>query len=84
MGVLAWIIIGGLAGWLARKIAGRNNRIGLIGNIVIGIVGAMLGGFLISLMTGNAITWDFNFQSFLVAIFGSVVLLTIINLLKGK
>lgn len=84
MGVLAWIIIGGLAGWIASMIAGRNRSLGLIGNIVVGIVGALVGGFILSLLTGNPIDFDFNFQSLLVAIFGSVVLLTIINLLKGK
>jgi len=84
MGVLSWIIIGGLAGWIASMIAGRNKSLGLVGNIVVGIVGALVGGFILSLLTGNPVDFDFNIQSLLVAIFGSVVLLTIINLLKGK
>lgn len=84
MGILAWIVIGGLAGWIASMIAGRNKSLGLIGNIVIGIVGALIGGFIVNLVSGNPVDLTFSFQSLLVAIFGSIVLLTLINLIKGK
>lgn len=84
MGTLAWIVIGGLAGWIASIIAGRNRSLGLIGNIVVGILGALIGGFIVNLISGNLVDFSFNIQSLLVAIFGSIVLLTLINLLKGK
>jgi uncharacterized membrane protein YeaQ/YmgE (transglycosylase-associated protein family) len=84
MGTLAWIVIGGLAGWIASHIAGRSKSLGLIGNIVIGILGALIGGFLVNVISGNPVDFSFSFQSLLVAIFGSIVLLTLINLFKGK
>ncbi len=84
MGILSWIIIGGIAGWLASIITGNNRSIGFVGNIIIGILGALIGAFILNLLTGNPISLNFSFQSLLVSIFGSVVLLTLINLFKSN
>jgi uncharacterized membrane protein YeaQ/YmgE (transglycosylase-associated protein family) len=52
MSILAWIVVGLIAGWLAERITGRNH--GLLTNLVVGIVGAFVGGFLISSLRGFA------------------------------
>lgn len=76
MGILAWIIVGALAGWIASMIIGNNAEQDAIGNIVVGIIGALVGGFLFSLFGGEGFT-GFNIYSLLVAVVGSVVVLYI-------
>jgi uncharacterized membrane protein YeaQ/YmgE (transglycosylase-associated protein family) len=76
MGIIAWIILGGLAGWVASMIAGNNEHQGVIGNIIVGIIGAFIGGFLINLFGGSGVT-GFNLWSLLVAIMGATLLLFI-------
>jgi uncharacterized membrane protein YeaQ/YmgE (transglycosylase-associated protein family) len=79
MGILAWIIIGGLAGWIGSMIAGTNARMGLFANIIVGIVGAFIGGFIFSLIGGAGVT-GFNLWSLFVATVGAVVLLWVVKL----
>lgn len=62
---------------------GRNERQGCIMNIVIGIVGAFLGGIIFSLVGGHGVT-GFNFYSFIVAVIGAVVLLAIVNFIQRR
>ena len=81
MGIITWIIFGALAGWLASIITGRNRQMGCIANIVVGIVGAIIGGFLMSLIGGSGVT-GFNLYSFFVAVVGSVVLLVIVGMFR--
>ncbi|MCB9077872.1 MAG: GlsB/YeaQ/YmgE family stress response membrane protein [Anaerolineaceae bacterium] len=81
MGILAWIIFGALAGWLASIITGRNNQMGCITNIIVGVVGAFLGGFIMSFIGGSGVT-GFNLYSFFVAILGAVVLLAILGVIR--
>ena len=76
MNILLWIIFGGLAGWIGSLVARTNESQGLILNIVVGIVGAFLGGFLFSFFSAAGIT-GFNLYSMLVAVVGSIVLLLI-------
>jgi uncharacterized membrane protein YeaQ/YmgE (transglycosylase-associated protein family) len=78
MGILAWIILGGLAGWFASMIAGNNAEQGIVGNIIVGIIGAFIGGFIVSLLGGEGIT-GFNLWSLVVAVLGAVVLLLIMR-----
>ena len=77
MGILSWIVFGALAGWLASIIAGNNQRQGCLMNIVVGIVGAFLGGFLLNLITGAGLSMDFDLTSLIVAVVGAVLLLVI-------
>lgn len=79
MGILGWIILGGVAGWLASYIAGTNASMGIVTNVIVGIVGALIGGFLFSWFGGTGIT-GFNLWSLLVALVGAVVLLGIVKL----
>jgi uncharacterized membrane protein YeaQ/YmgE (transglycosylase-associated protein family) len=74
MGLLSWIVLGGLAGWVASIIAGNNASQGLLGNIVVGIIGAFVGGFVFSFFGGAGVT-GFNLYSFGVALVGAVLTL---------
>jgi uncharacterized membrane protein YeaQ/YmgE (transglycosylase-associated protein family) len=85
MGIIAWLIFGALAGWVASLIAGTSDRQGCLLNIVVGIVGALIGGFIMSLFQEGR-PWEFSFDlpSFLVAVLGAVVLLGAARLLTGR
>ncbi|OYX43717.1 hypothetical protein B7Y94_01150 [Candidatus Saccharibacteria bacterium 32-49-12] len=83
LGFLGWIILGGLAGWVASMIAGTDAKQGLLGNIIVGIVGGFLGGWLFGLFGGDGVT-GFNLWSFLVALVGAVVLLFIWKAVTGR
>ena len=74
MGLCSWIILGGLAGWVASMLAGTNARMGLVANVIVGVVGAVVGGFLMHLVGGHGVT-GFNLYSFGVALLGAVVTL---------
>jgi len=81
MGWLAWVIVGAIAGWLASMVI--HSRLGLLGDIIVGIVGAFIGGFLFNAI-GVAGTTGFNVWSLFVAFIGAVVLLGAIRLLSGN
>lgn len=83
LGFIGWIIIGGLAGWIGSKIVGTDKSQGLLANIVVGILGGLLGGFLFGLLGGSGVT-GFNIWSFLVALVGAVVLLSLWRLVTGR
>ena len=70
MGLLGWIILGALAGWIASMIVGNNSEQGAMGNIVTGIIGAISGGFLANVLGGSAVS-GFNLYSLGVAIAGA-------------
>ena len=80
MGILSWIVLGGLAGWLASIVMKRNDQMGCITNIIAGIVGAAVGGWVFSLIGGTGVT-GFNLPSLLVAFVGAVIVLAIVNLI---
>jgi len=85
MGWLAWIILGGVAGWIASMLTRNNDKMGLIGNILIGIAGAFAGNFLVNLITGAGVaSFGFNFTTFIIAIAGAVVLLLIFNWIRRR
>jgi uncharacterized membrane protein YeaQ/YmgE (transglycosylase-associated protein family) len=73
MSIIAWLVVGILAGWLAERITGRNH--GLLTNLIVGIVGAFIGGFLISSLLGFRYAEGFNLPSIVVATIGAVLLL---------
>ena len=76
MGLVVWIILGGLAGWVASLITGRNKKMGCLSNIVAGVLGAFVGGLLSNWLGGVGIT-GLNLGSLVVASLGAVVLLLI-------
>ncbi len=83
MGILSWIIVGALAGWIASMITGKNREMGAFMNILVGVVGAAIGGFIMSLIGSYGFT-GFNIWSLLVATLGAVVLLLLIGLFRRK
>ena len=79
MGIILWIIFGGLVGWIASSMTGAGG--GAIMDIVLGIVGAIIGGWIMSYFGKTGVT-GFNLYSFLVALLGAVVLISIVRLFK--
>jgi uncharacterized membrane protein YeaQ/YmgE (transglycosylase-associated protein family) len=82
MGLLAWLIVGAIAGWLASIVMGTNRQQGLLMDIIVGIIGAFIGGFLFNLLGAPGAT-GFNVWSVIVAFVGAVVLLGILRLFTG-
>ena len=82
MGIIAWIIFGAFIGWVASMIAGTNAEQGWLGNIIVGILGAFLGGFIVNALGGEGVT-GFNIWSMVVALIGAVVLLMIYKAVRG-
>jgi uncharacterized membrane protein YeaQ/YmgE (transglycosylase-associated protein family) len=82
MNIIIWLIVGGIIGWLASVIMKRDAQQGLILNIVVGIVGSFLGGFLLAPMlgSGTANTGDFSVVGLLASLGGAVILLLLVNL----
>ena len=86
MSFIAWLIVGGLLGWIASMIMGTNDKQGLFLNIIVGIVGAFLGGLILAPLfgTGTINQYDFSIGSLLVSLLGAVILLFIVNLFRRR
>jgi uncharacterized membrane protein YeaQ/YmgE (transglycosylase-associated protein family) len=86
MTLILVIIVGGILGWLASMIMRRDAQQGIFLNIVVGIVGALLAGFLLNPLIGggNITAGDFSLSALLVSLLGAVVLLAIVNLFTRK
>ena len=83
MGIIIWLIVGGVCGWLASIIMRTDAQQGIFLNVVVGIVGAMLAGFIISPMIGvGTINQGISLATFLVSLLGAVILLAIVNLFR--
>jgi uncharacterized membrane protein YeaQ/YmgE (transglycosylase-associated protein family) len=84
MGLLLVLIVGGIIGWLASIVMRTDAQQGIILNVVVGIVGALLGGFLLSSLIGGApiTSGAFDARSLLVSFLGAVILLAIVNLFR--
>ena len=76
MSIIVWVVFGALAGWIASIISGTDKSQGALANIIVGILGSFLGGFLTSLVGRDGVN-GFNLYSALVAIIGSIILLTL-------
>ena len=84
MNFLIWLVVGGLIGWMASLVMKTDQQQGIILNIVVGVVGAMLGGWFISPLVGvPTINQDaFSLPALLVSLVGAVILLAIVNLVR--
>ena len=82
MSILAWILLGLIAGWLAGQVM-RGGGYGLLGDIVLGIIGAFVGGFLSSALLGIDVT-GFNLPSVLIAFAGAVIVIAISRAFSGR
>ena len=77
MGLISWIIFGALAGWVASMLMGSSSRQGCLMNIIVGVLGAFLGGLLVEVLTNRSVGFGWNLRSFGVAVIGAVLLLAI-------
>jgi uncharacterized membrane protein YeaQ/YmgE (transglycosylase-associated protein family) len=84
MNIIAWLIIGALAGWLASMVAGTNAQQGWLMNIIVGILGAFVGGFLYSVLTGANFAAGFDLITLLVATVGAIILLVLYKAVTGR
>ncbi len=82
MGILSWIIVGLIAGWLAGFV--MKGGYGLVGDIILGIVGAVLGGWLASNFFGLGGVTGINFQSIVIAFVGAVIIMFAVRLVSGR
>lgn len=81
MGIIIWLIMGGLVGWIASLIMGTDGQQGIILNVVVGIVGALIGGWLIGPLLGaGSINDGISIMSLVVSLIGAVILLGILSL----
>jgi uncharacterized membrane protein YeaQ/YmgE (transglycosylase-associated protein family) len=81
MNFLIWIIFGAIVGWVASLIMKTDENQGALANIIVGIIGAVLGGWLFNLFGASGVT-GFNIYSFLVALLGAVVLIAIYKAIR--
>ena len=81
MSIIAWIVLGALAGWIASMIMGTNSQQGCLLDIVVGIIGAFIGGFVMSLFGGPGVS-GFNIPSIIVSIVGAVILLAVVKAVR--
>ena len=84
MNFIIWLVVGGLIGWVASMIMRTDAQQGVILNVVVGIIGAMLGGWLLAPMlgTGTINQNDFSISGLGVSLLGAVILLAIVNLVR--
>ena len=82
MNIILWIVFGAIAGWIASMIMGKDAQMGALANIIVGIVGAVIGGFLMTNVFGAPGVTGFNLMSMIVAIIGAVVLLFLASMVR--
>ncbi len=83
MGILLWVLFGALAGWIASIIMKTDSGQGTISDIVMGIIGAVVGGFIMNLLGQSGIT-GFNLYSFAVAVLGAIVVINIGRMARSR
>lgn len=83
MSIIVWLIVGGIVGWLASLIMRTDAQQGIILNVVVGIIGALIGGWLIGPLLGSgSINEGFSIMSVVVSLIGAIILLAIVNLFR--
>jgi uncharacterized membrane protein YeaQ/YmgE (transglycosylase-associated protein family) len=83
MNILAWIVIGIIAGWLAGQVM-KGSGFGLVGDLIVGVVGALLGGFLAGVLFGGDFVTGINLTTLIVAFVGACILLFIMRAIPGR
>ena len=84
MGIISWLVVGAIAGYLAGFLVKGDEGLGVIGHIALGIVGGLVGGFIAGLLTGGDYTTGINIVTIVVAIIGAVVLVWGYNFIRGR
>jgi uncharacterized membrane protein YeaQ/YmgE (transglycosylase-associated protein family) len=85
MNFIIWLLMGGVIGWIASMIMGTNDRQGILLNVVVGIVGSFLGGWLLSGLFGSSTInqGNFSLSGLVVSLLGAVILLALVRLIRG-
>jgi len=87
MGIISWLVVGAIAGYLAGFLVKGDEGMGVIGHIVLGIVGALVGGFLAGILLpggGGDYINDFSITTIIVAVIGAVIVVVGWNMLQGR
>lgn len=83
MGIISWLIVGAIAGWLAGLLVRGDEGLGIIGHVVLGIVGAIVGGFLAGVVTGGDYITGLNVSTIVVATIGAVLTVLVVSFVSG-
>ena len=82
---LAWIVVGAIAGWLAGLLVKGDEGLGVIGHVLLGLAGALIGGYVVGLVTGNdPMDGVFDISTIVTAVIGAVVLVLVGSMLMGR
>jgi uncharacterized membrane protein YeaQ/YmgE (transglycosylase-associated protein family) len=84
MGLVSWLVVGAIAGYLAGMFVKGDERLGVLGHIVLGIVGALIGGFIANQLTGGDYTAGLNITTIVVATIGAVIAVVAYKTLLGR
>jgi uncharacterized membrane protein YeaQ/YmgE (transglycosylase-associated protein family) len=84
VGIISWLVVGAIAGYVAGFLVKGDESFGIIGHIVLGIVGALIGGFVAGLVLGGDYISGINFQTIIVAVIGAIVAVVGYNAIRGR
>jgi uncharacterized membrane protein YeaQ/YmgE (transglycosylase-associated protein family) len=84
MGIVSWIVLGAISGWIAGRLLGERRPQGCFTTVIVGIGGALLGGALITLTTGRDYMFDLNLTTVVVGVLGAVILVTLLQILAER
>jgi uncharacterized membrane protein YeaQ/YmgE (transglycosylase-associated protein family) len=85
MGIISWLVVGAIAGYLAGLLVKGDESLGVVGHIALGIVGGLVGGFLAGVLTGGKdYTTGINLPTIVVAVIGAIILVVGYNLIRGR
>jgi uncharacterized membrane protein YeaQ/YmgE (transglycosylase-associated protein family) len=84
MGIISWLIVGAIAGWLAGFLVKGDEGMGVIGHIVLGIIGGIVGGWIAGLLTGGDYITGINITTIVVAVIGAVIVVVGWNAIRGN
>lgn len=84
MGIILWILFGGIVGWLASIVTHNNDQMGIIRNVIVGLIGSVIGGWIASAAFGINIGDFFSWQGLLFSVIGAIILLVIVNFFMGR
>jgi uncharacterized membrane protein YeaQ/YmgE (transglycosylase-associated protein family) len=84
MGIISWLVVGAIAGYLAGFLVKGDEGLGIIGHIVLGIVGALVGGFLASTLLQKDMTSGINIETIVVATIGAVITVLVVGAVTGR
>ena len=85
MGIISWIVLGAIAGWIAGLLVKGDEGLGIIGHIILGIVGAFVGGFLARTFLGiDPIDGALDISSIIAAVIGAVIVVLVVSMFTGR